>query len=61
VFGFSDVAQHGFVAQHGDAHAFWLGAFDDVHVDDTEAWAVTIAIINVSETATLPNISFFLA
>jgi hypothetical protein len=61
VFGLSDIAQHGFVAQQGDAHAFWLGAFDDVHVDDTEACAITIATISVSETATLPNISFFLA
>lgn len=61
MFGFSDVAQHGFVAQQGDAHAFWLGALDDAHVDDTEAWAITIATISVSETATLPNISFFLA
>jgi hypothetical protein len=61
VFGFSDVAQHGFVAQQGDAHAFWLGAFDDAHVDDTEAPAKTIATTSVSETATLPNIRFFLA
>jgi hypothetical protein len=61
VFGFSDVAQHGFVAQQGDEHAFWLGAFDDAHVDVSEAWAIAIATISVNETATLPNISFFLA
>jgi hypothetical protein len=61
VFGFSDVAQHGFVAQQGDAHAFWLGEFDDAHVDVSEAWAIAIATISVSETATLPNIRFFLA
>ena len=57
---FSDVAQHGFVAQQGDAHAFCLGAFANAHVDDTELSAKIIAATSVSETAILPNISHFL-
>ena len=57
---FSDVAQHGFVAQQGDAHAFCFGAFANAHVDDTELSAKMIATNSVSETAILPNISHFL-
>jgi hypothetical protein len=57
---FSDVAQHGFVAQQGDAHRFWFGALSNTHVDDTEPSAKNIAAATVSETAILPNISRFL-
>jgi hypothetical protein len=57
---FPDIAQHGFVAQQGDAHAFWFGAFNNTHVDDTELSAITIATTSVSETASLPNIGYFL-
>jgi hypothetical protein len=56
LFRFSDVAQHSFVAQQGDAHAFWFGAFGNTHVDDTEVSAVSTATTSVSETAILLNI-----
>ena len=61
VFCFLDVAQHGFVAQQGDAHAFWFGAFANAHVDDTEVSAVSTATTSVSETAILLSIICFLA
>ena len=57
---FSDVAQHGFVAQQEDAHGFSFGPFSATHVDDTELSAANIAATSVSETAILPNISCFL-
>ena len=57
---FSDVVQHGFVVQHGDAHAFWVGGFSATHVDDAELSATNIAATSVSETAILANISGFL-
>jgi len=57
---FSDVAQHGFVAQQEDAHAFWFAAFGNPHIDDTEVSAVSTATTSVSETAILPNINCFL-
>jgi hypothetical protein len=59
-FRFPDAAQHGLVAQHGDAHAFWFGAFGGTHVDDTEVSAEIIAATNISETTILPSISRFL-
>lgn len=59
-FRFPDVAQHGFVAQQGDAHVFWFGSFGNTHVDDTELSAISIASTRVSETAILANISGFL-
>ena len=62
VFRFPEVAQHGFFAQQGDAHAFWFGAFSNAHGDDTELPdAISIAATSASETAILPNISCFLA
>jgi hypothetical protein len=57
---FSDVAQHGFVAQQGDAHAFCLGVFANAQVDDTELSAKTIATNSINETAILPSIGYFL-
>jgi hypothetical protein len=57
---FSDVAQHGFIAQQGDAHLFWLGAFTTTHVDDTEVSAKIIAATSVRGTAILLNISCLL-
>jgi hypothetical protein len=57
---FSDVAQHDFVTQQGDAHAFWFGAFGNAHVDNAELSATSIAATSVSETASLPNINCFL-
>jgi hypothetical protein len=54
------VAQHGFVAQQGDAHAFRFGALNNTHVDETEPSAKSIAATSVSETAILPTISWFL-
>jgi hypothetical protein len=57
VFRFPDVAQHGFVVQHGDAHAFSCGAFSTTHVDDTELSATNIAATSDSETTILPSIS----
>jgi hypothetical protein len=56
----ADVAQHGFVAQQGDAHAFLFGALNNTHVDDTELSAKSIAATSVSETAILASISRFL-
>jgi hypothetical protein len=61
VLRFPDVAQHGFVAQQGDAHAFSFGAFSNTHVDDVEPSAISIATTSVSEIAILPSISSFLA
>jgi hypothetical protein len=60
VFRFSDVVQHGFVPQHGDVHAFWLGVFTATQVEDTELCAKMIATNSVSETAILLNISCLL-
>jgi hypothetical protein len=60
MFRFPDVAQQGFVAQQGDAHAFWFGVSSDMHVDDTEPSAKIIATTSVNETAILPNIGCFL-
>jgi hypothetical protein len=60
-FRFPDVAQHGFVAQQGDAHDFWFGVVGNTHVDDTELSAKNIAATSVSETAILPNITCLLA
>lgn len=58
----SDVSQHGLFAQHGDAHAFWIGelakmqlAVVDLSVATSNAAAIT------SETVTLLNIDCFLA
>ena len=56
---FSDVAQHGLVAQQGDTHAFCFDAFSNTHVDDTDASAKSIAATSVSGTAILPNIVAF--
>ena len=56
----SDVAQHGFVAQQGEAHGFWFGALSNTHVDDAELSATNIAATSVNETAILPSISCFL-
>ena len=61
LFRFPDVAQHGLVAQQGDAHAFWFGALTMAQVDDAELSAIRIATISVSETAILLNIRYFLA
>ena len=60
LFRFPDVAQHGLVAQQGDAHAFSVGALRNAHVDDIEPSATNIAPTSVSETAILPSISCFL-
>jgi hypothetical protein len=57
---FPDVAQHGFVAQQGDAHAFWFRTLSNTHVDDAELSATSIATTSVSETAILPSISCLL-
>jgi hypothetical protein len=61
VLRFPDVAQHGFVAQQGDAHAFSFGVFSNTHVDDTEVSAISIATTSVSEIAILRNIRSLLA
>jgi hypothetical protein len=60
VFRLPDVAQHGFVAQQGDAHAFWFGTFNNPHVDDTETSAATIAATTAIETTSLLSISYLL-
>ena len=60
-FRFPDVAQQGFAAQQGEAHAFWFGTFANAHVDDTEVSAIVIATTSVSETAILLSIICFLA
>jgi hypothetical protein len=59
---FCDVWQQDLFAQHAGAHAFWLGAFTNMHADDPERADATIsAATSAIETVILLNTNYFLA